>query len=306
MQPEVYQVGPISIVPVKGLTRAKLFEGMVEINFRNDSQIKEYQDRTIKRLRDWIPTFVDETVQPSEKQYPNVFKSTFYDVHLEHGKVSVEVCINNDLGERLSEGGFITGPYYVEESQGELVKRLRKRGGVFLAADYHWLGNNRKGLQLRGPIDYTDRWAVTTSSLYLKVFEKALNALCQGADLTEAMVRAEKQLQKPLSYPDEGIKASVRDVSLEAVRAADQPIHEFMTWMQENAAQVNTFGELLILAQHSYLVAEAHQQRVRAAKISTAVPAIVKHAGDQYLKQAQEAYAELHPPQNNRMDYLVH
>ena len=68
----------------------------------------------------------------------------------------------------------------------------------------------------------------------------------------------------------------------------------------------NTFGELVRLAAHSYLAAQRHERRAEAGRVVATLPATVKGMGDRYLESAQEAAAELQPPQNNRMDYLVH
>ncbi|MEK6846513.1 MAG: hypothetical protein AABY26_07160, partial [Nanoarchaeota archaeon] len=101
-------------------------------------------------------------------------------------------------------------------------------------------------------------------------------------------------------------KISNKDVSLSAVEALDQPIHEFMAWMQENAAKISAGAELALLAQHSYIMAKCQEQKIAMINLSTSLPEEIKLVGDKYLKLAQEAFAELHPPKNNRMDYLVH
>ncbi|MBI4983401.1 hypothetical protein HZC32_02055 [Candidatus Woesearchaeota archaeon] len=307
MQQETHYIGPISVVPVEGLTRKELFKGIKSnYSLNGNSAIKKGQREIIQRLRKWIPAFVDETVQPGEEQYPNIFKATFYDIPLLHGKVSAEVRISDDLGKLFLEGDFIVGPHWVEHSE-EIADRFSRKSGVFITADYQWKSNHGKGLKLKYPDPLQQQWVVLSNDQYLTVFEKVINALCHGIDLTEEIVCGEGRFQYPFSHHgNQEITALVRDASLKAVRAADQPVNEFIEWMQRHAVQVNHIGELVLLANNSYFVAEEHRQRTSGINISTQLPNTIKSVGDQYLKLVQEAFAELHPPKNNRMDYLVH
>lgn len=304
MQQEAHYVNYVSVVPVEGLTRGELFDG-ITADWNCRESIKAGQEAIIARLPRWIPAFVDETAQPGDGQVPNIFAATYYDVPLGNGRVSSRVEIYGDLGKHLLGSGLIVD-YHDKDQREEIADLFDGKSGVIVKAKYHWGGNERKGVQLGR---FQNQLSGFSNNDYSMAFRRALNSLCQGIDLTEEVVRAERgHFSTPLSYCDgtTEIDALVRDVSLEAVRAADQPVGEFMAWMQENAAQVTTVGELVRLAAHSYLAAQGHERRVKAGRVVATLPATVSGMGDRYLELAKEAAAELQPPQNNRMDYLVH
>lgn len=308
-----YYVKDVSVVPVEGLSRAELFNGIETPNWdhwqKGPIEIRAGQEETIRRLQRWIPDFVDETAKPGENQCPNIFAATYYDVILRNGRVNASVEIFDDLGKSLLVPGLIID--YHDKDQREVIADLfNGKSGVVLRADYHWGGNEGKGVQL-GRFQNSPSFSFSYND-YAMAFRRVLNALCQGVDLTKEVAYVGRdemsRLSVPLSYCDgtTEIDALVRDVSLEAISSADQPVGEFMAWMQENAVQVNTVGELVRLAAHSYLVAQDHRQRAKAGRVVATLPATVRKMGDRYLKLAQEAAAELQPPNNNRMNYLVH
>ncbi len=305
---QAHYVNRVSVVPVEGLTTRELFEG-ITCNWNSKESIRAGQEKTIQRLQRWIPAFVDETALPGDMQCPNIFAATYYDVSLGNGRVSVRMEIMDDLGKSLLGSSLIVD-YDDKDQRKEIADLFNGKSGVVVNADYHWGGNEGKGVQL-GRFQNPPMWGFSNDD-YSMAFRRALNALCQGVDLTKEVVyvgRDERdRLSVPLSYCDgtTEIDALVRDVSLKAVRAADQPVGEFMAWMQENAAQVDTTGELVRLAAHSYLAAQGHERRAKAGRVVATLPAIVSKMGDRYLELAQEAAAVLQPPHNNRMDYLIH
>lgn len=306
---QAHHVNSVSVVPVEGLNRKELFDGIELPNYdhwQGPIERRAGQEETIRRLQRWIPAFVDETAQPGDMQCPNIFAATYYDIPLGNGRVSARVEILEDLGKYLLSSGLIVD-YHDKDQREEIADLFNGKSGVVVRADYHWGGNEGKGVQL-GRFQNSPMLRFSNND-YSMAFRRALNALCQGIDLTEEVVRAERgHFSTPLSYCDgtTEIDALVRDVSLKAVRAADQPVGEFMAWMQENAAQVNTVGELVRLAAHSYLAAQGHEKRASSGRVIATLPATVKGMGDQYLELAQIAASELQPPENNRMDYLVH
>ncbi len=296
MQQEVHYVGPISVVPVEGLTRGELFDG-IKPHARGDVfKAKENEEIVLCRLRKWIPAFV-ENIHTSKDNWPSYFGSVCYNILLPHGKVGATIKISDDLGKSLS-GGVTLGcggsPFR------EVSGQFNGRSGVIINAEYNLDGYNDGRLITGFPNLFQDKWDVLTNT------QKALNAICQEKELTEEIVRGNKSLEYPLFFHGGEIKALVKDASLEAVRAIDQPVSEFFSWIQENEVQIKTLGELILLAHNSYLIAKKHSEITEAIKVSTKLPTTVKSVGDQYLKLAQEAYAQLHPPKNNRMDYLVH
>jgi hypothetical protein len=306
---QAHFVNNVSVVPVEGLSRKELFDG-IEADWNSRESIRAGQEATIARLPQLIPDFVDETAQPGDMQCPNIFHTTHYDIPLTNGRVSARVEILEDLGRYLLGSGLIVDSR--DEDQREQIADLfNEKSGVVVRANYRWGGNEGKGVQL-GRFQNKGDWGGSSGNDYAMAFRRALNVLCRGIDLSKEMVYVERdeksKLSVPLSYYDgtTEIDALVRDISLEAVREADQPVGEFMAWMQENSAQVNTVGELVRLATHSYLAAQGHEQRADAGRVVTTLPTTVKRMGDQYLELAQVATAELQPPENNRMDYLIH
>ncbi len=313
MQQETYYVGKLIVVPVAGLTRKRLFNG-IETEARDDTSIKVEREEITRRLQEWIPNFVDETVRLCNVQGPSISADTNYYVHLPNGKVYVAAKIHDDLGKFLSNPYLDIG-YEEKGKREEIASLLQGKSGVRFIANYHWDGNERKGLQLGRIGMPSDNYLEGTlfgilfEDKYYHIFNKIINALCQGREFSEEIVHdRDLKLHNPLSYADGAteIYAWVRDVSLEAVRAADQPVSEFMKWMHENALQVNTMGEFARLAAAQYSSASACRERVEAGKVVATLPVIVREVGDRYLKLTQEAFAELKPPQNNRMDYLIH
>lgn len=308
-----YYVGELIAVPVAGLTRKRLFDGM-KTEARDDASIKAEREEITRRLQEWIPNFVDETVRLCDRQGSSISADTNYYIPLPNGKVYVAAKIHDDLGEFLSNP-YLELSYEGEGKREEIAGLLQGKSGVRFTGYYHWDGNEGKGLQLGRIGMPSDNYFKGThleilfEDEYYPIFNRVINALCQGREFTEEIVHGgDLRLYNPLSYADRAteIYASVRDVSLEAVRAADQPVSEFMKWMHENALQVNTMGELARLAAAQYSSASAHRERAKAGKVVATLPVIVRKVGNRYLKLTQKAFAELKPPQNDRMDYLVH
>ncbi len=299
MQQEIYHLNNFSIVPVEGLATQELFQGIDRYD-----QSEKSKETILRRLQRLIPTYIDDTVLPGRFQCPNFFAATHYDVSLPCGRVSAKVKNCDDLGKYILSD-ILTGCQNEAKQREEIVNRFNGKSGVIISADYHWGGNEGKGLQVGR---FQDRSLNFSSNSSTRAFQRAINALCQGAELTEKAVCDDGFLLNPLSYQDgtEEVYASMRDISLAAVRAADQPINEFMGWMQENAAQVNTMGELVRLSLGSHLSANQYQQMAEQGRVAATLSEKVRDEGIRYFKLAQEAYAELHPPKNNRMDYLIH
>lgn len=301
-QPEIYFIGNQSIVPVEGLTRKELYRGIKSPNPIDDEANEKDQLKVISRLRKWIPAFVDETVQTGLYK-ASIFDIISYDVPLPHGVVNVDVEVHNNLMKSLLTDSAIVSKLEKEQRE-EIAYRFNRKSGVSICAYYH-LENTGK----LGKYPFSKGECISANSDYSNGFGKAINTLCHGIGLTKKIVCDESDYgyhDKTLSYHSGGIDALLRDASLEAVRAVDQPISEFMDWMRENAVQINTLGGLIRLTNQSYFVAESHRHITKIIKVSTKLPTVVENVGDQYLKLAQEAYAQLHPPKNNRMDYLVY
>ncbi len=300
MQPEVYHLDNLSIVPVEGLATKELFQGI-----EGHDQSDKTKEIILRRLQRLIPAYIDDAVLPGRFQCPNFFAKTHYDVSLPHGMVHAVVKNCDDLGRYiLSE--ILTYRKNEAKQREEIQDKFNGQSGVVIHADYRWNGNERKGLQLGRFSEYLCMGSSRNAHTF--AFQRAINALCQRAELTDKTVCDNQFLLNPLSYQDEWgeIDASMRDLSLAAIRAADQPIGEFMAWMQENAVQVNTMGELVRLSLGSHLSANKYKQMAEQGQVSATLSERVREEAIRYFKLAQEAYAELHPPRNNRMDYLVH
>lgn len=306
-----HYVHNLSVVPVEGLSTRELFDCIKSPHLRDwqmrdieIKEIKEGQEEIIRRLQKWIPDFIDDIVQAGDTQCPNIFSDTNYKIILPNGIINAFVKVLDDLGKYLLED-YLINDYENKSQREEIADIFNKRSGVVVHAYYCWRGNEGKGVQL-GRFQQPSAMLGFSNNDYSMAFRTAINALCQGIDLTEEVVRS-RFLSNPLSYCDgiNEIDALLRDVSLQKVRAADQPVGEFMAWMQQNAAQINTMGELVRLAAQEYLAAQRYEQRAKAEQVVIKLPEIVKGMGDRYLELAQIASAELLPPQNNRMEYLV-
>ncbi len=307
MQP-AYYLDKVTVVPVEGLTRKEVLGGIAF----SDSYHPEYnmvkvqaaQEKILEMLQRLLPAYIDGDVQPVVGPPMGVFYETHYNIPLSHGRVAVRLSVQDDLGKNLTDDGSCLN--YIDYSKRkELANNLGSQSGVILSGDYHWGGNDGKGLQLGR---FQNSLAGFSSSDTSMAFQRVLNAFCRGIALTPELAYAKAgEFSTPLSYSDgtKEIDADIRNLSLDAVKAMDKPVSEFMTWMQENAVQVNTVGELVRLAVHSYAVARNHTRRAEAGRVSSGLVSLVEEAGNKYLKSAQVAAVELCPPHNNRMEYLV-
>lgn len=305
MQLEVnYLHGGIAVVTVEGLTREDFFDGIVDASSSDDLEaIRASGTQLISRMRQYLPQFADNTVTFGERQREDISSGFYYAVNLQGGRINAYAQIHDDLGKELLDHPFFK--FEGKRKREEISDKFEGKSGAVIWGTYHWKGNEGKGLQLGRGQNFSESGG--SENKYSLVFRTALNALCQRVDLTEAVAIGNWPLYNPLYYVGgtKEITALVKDVSLKAVRAADQPVGEFMNWMHKNAVQVNTLGEYVRLALFQYIDAKEQGKIAPAGRVAAILPQIVKETGDKLFQLAQEAYAELHPPQNNRMDYLV-
>lgn len=288
-----------SIIPVEGISRREIFDG-IPVQKPSSEPVRAVpvhavQKEILRRLNGRIPTFIDDSVQPGKYQVPNIFMPTSYDIPLPLGTVNAVVWVSDSLDQSIMDLCFR------DEAVQNVARAYQGQSGVIIQAKYHWNGNEGKGLQLGR---FADSWVEGLSANpYSNAFERFLNCLCLESPLTKEIV-LEKALPYPLFYIDGAldISANIRDVSLPAMQAADKPVGEFMAWMQKNAVTISTAGELLRLMVHSDRVAKDY----RMGRVAVTFPQMVESVADKYFELAQVEFAQLCPPKNNRMDYLVH
>lgn len=301
----------ISFIPIPDLTKDEFFKGVSDygvIQRRGEERGSLNHLKIIDKLRRLLPEYIDDSVQPGESQVPNVFAATSYAIPLSKGRVEVVL----EIVDR-----FANASYLVRNEGKSLQAYATKSGVVIKAVGYHHNSDLNRELGLRGlrlgrSFDGTHTWGLNWSERneYSTAFENALNCLCQGVELTtEGVFTVDKSDYMPsISYYDNcpEVTAQIRNPSLEVIRGLDQPVSEFMAWLQENAVAINTMGELLRLAVHHHLSYRGQKGRVEEGKVASSLPEIVAGTRDFYFKLAEGAFRELHPPVNNRMDYLVH
>ena len=134
---QAHYVNHVSVVPVEGLSRKELFDGIEIKNWghwqKEPIEIKAGQEETIRRLQRWIPEFIDETAQPGRLQCPNIFVATHYDIPLGNGRVSATVEIHDDLRESILGVGLGTGGGINRE---EIIDLFNGKSGVVVRAYY--------------------------------------------------------------------------------------------------------------------------------------------------------------------------
>src|SRR3989338_3137523 len=132
---QAYDVGNVSVIPVEGLTRGAVFEGITLpdtlYRYWPNEVVPEAHTKIIQRLREWIPEYIDETVQLGDGLAPNVFACTSYVIPLPHGIVKATISIQDDLAGYLLKDG-LTIDYSDEEQREEVVSLFHEKSGVVI------------------------------------------------------------------------------------------------------------------------------------------------------------------------------
>ncbi len=298
------------MVGLPGLSRAVFFDG-ITFGLRKDGSLKGMHDMSrndllekgqeiLDRLVLVAPRFFDSSVMPSDRQCPNFFVRTSYDIPLELGVVSADVEVFDDLGAD-SLGRHAFKRHITDDDLTQFQDTFNGVAGLIFTGSYSWKGNEGLGLRLgRCGDGFSSRSGVSTEA-----FRKAMNAICMNtySGLNRGLIQSDA-LGEPFHYWDgiRQLRLNMHDFSLEMVRAADKPVGEFMAWMHTHQKEVNSYGELVRLATECYQGANRYENSER--HIPELSSTMHVH-GSKMIADAVDVINMLDVLQNDRMKYLV-
>lgn len=292
------------IIPAKGIDLRRLDLGALEVialSYRRVERTKV--DANIKAvLSDLIPRYVDKSVRITDWSGDGEYLRTIdYTVLLSHGQVDVKLIMRGNIGRMRSPLEIHGDPYLSNAPIDQGPPHLIFQG------TYRWRTEDGKPLLLGRTNGYCD--GGFSSSYSSLAFMHVLNALCHGTTFPNEILSDTGLLSSPpINYSDGnglGVSVSLRNPSLEVVREAEPSVAEFMRWLYESKAQVNTIGEYVRSAVKHHQLAELHRRMAEAGDLKPDLAALQTAEQVRYLDLARSEFAQLQPPQNNRMDYLV-
>lgn len=234
-------------------------------------------------IRRLLPECFTDEITPIPSHY---FQKVTYTVPLTHGRVDAVVEFVDNLEQKI-ESNFNNGTHLDSNQLDTYKRQFKGKSAAIVRGTYSSLPSVQFYYQ--------------ADELVTAVIA---NAFCRHEGIGQA---ARQSHYGPLQIVGTEVKAKMKDLTLEKLRQADEPLHGFLQWMQQEMPGLNTLRELLILARSQEQAAHRFEQLQEKGQ-SLPGAAIAAHgAVGLYLSRMNEIVVAMNltPPQNNRMEYLV-
>jgi len=264
----------------------------------NEIMVREFYDGVTKSLPDFLnERAVYSWVRPSfYGEGPETRVSVRYEVPLQEGRTSVELRLVQNLQEVLGTADLqVLSP----ERSVSLREALSGKKGIIVQGEYRF--GFKTGLDQGLCLDvYAQGQEGKLASIRSYVKQEVLNALCEERKIH---LLENHSHFSPLSFENREIKANLKDLRLEKLAEAEPHLAEFFSWVSSQAREIQT---LLVMGNWYHHLVNREQELKwldRSGKINLKVlPSYSHHTADMLFGLMNN----LHPPQNKRMDYLVH
>lgn len=257
------------------------------------------------QLRASLPDFLDQSVIYLGN-YPHFYgeeaamnTEILYEVPLKKGRVCARMNVAQDL-QTVSEKADLDSPYD-DKRRAPVFDGLSGKSGIVIRGQYCQGTDPDKGLYLgveTGSMRESQQDSL--DNIPYLVTKKVLNALCESKPLHW---QEEVPPYSPLSVHSREIRANLKDLRLPELREAEPHIDEFFNWVASCRKKIQT---ALVMGNFYYeqVRLERQLQELQDFKIISLKRMPASAAAT--LEIFAGLMDDLHPPQNRRMEYLVH
>lgn len=249
-------------------------------------------------LRNVLRQYIPHRAQPSgppERAVTDIwFPRKHFIINLERGNVELTVVRVDDLASLHEETLQRWGLYRAEDipdgshgQSGYLLAASYLRTPTRIGLDDLFTPYNIRPISPGAPANHLQRLG---------------NALCRGQ---REVLPSEQSLDLPFFFYDGQVAAALSNPTSERIREAEAPIQEYFLWMEQNASTLRTITAAQEYATHldhsATFLSGLSRQGIAFSELA-ALSIVIR---DQYHALAERTLAALHPPINNRMNYLA-
>jgi len=300
---QVIKSGGVTIIPYD-VTRDKIFR--VALGIENP----QANINVIERLTELFPEYFDRRVQAISPDDRPFGPGLYYKLNLKRGVAKGRFEVYNDLSDLFKpRDQFFRAEWFDEdgrwmnETGREMRTALNGERGIVIGVNYGL--KKRGGVQFEARRDTLLEWP---GEGYQEAFYHLINSLFLGIDLSTEELKEQKYASYPLILNTSGeveeYHAILRDPSLKSLRAADKPVGEFMSWMQEHREAIQELGSLAKVIGYLLSVSDSYKVRVDAEELSLD-PGQIEEIAQREFAELRRRFGDLRPLQNNRMDYVL-
>ncbi|MBI2146124.1 hypothetical protein HYU22_02180 [Candidatus Woesearchaeota archaeon] len=235
-------------------------------------------------IRQLLPDCFTDKITPIPSHY---FQKVTYTVPLTHGHVDAVVEFTDNLEEKVQSCFNSNGTHPYSNQLDTYKRQFQGKSAAIIRGTYSSL----PPVEFYYPAD-----EVVTAVI--------ANAFCRQERIGQTV---RQNHHGPLQIVSTEVKAKMKDLTLQKLRQADEPLHEFFRWVQQEMPALNTLRELLILARSQEQAAHRFERLLEERQVISGAAIAAHNVVGLYLSTMNEIVAamDLTPPQNNRMEYLV-